>query len=47
MMDTYLLNKLSPEARDKVIRLEAEFRECEEEIALIDNLLENNPRGML
>lgn len=39
------LDKCRPEVREKIIRLEAELRKCDEEIAEIDNLLLLNETG--
>jgi len=51
-MKSSILNKLSPEARDEVIRKEARIREIDEEIAEMDAFEktlddEDNVNGML
>jgi hypothetical protein len=38
-MKTEILNKLTPEARERIIRIEARIKELNEEKILIDNRL--------
>jgi len=41
-MKTEILNKLTPEGRERIIYLEGQLRQCDEEITEIDALLSKN-----